>query len=435
MIGQRIKQARVAAALTQDEVVAALDALGHPLTKAGLSKYERGGSVPKPTTLRTLGKVLRVPADFFLEEPGATIEVEWLPSRGARLTNAAEERIKTLATAQVEAFVTLRRALEPKRVWPAFPRVKVPRAAGGAGDGAGDGGGGAVLNAAEDAARQLRRSWHVGDAPMGGVASTVGEAGGIVVETSGAGDVSGDVSDAEFDGMAGWVDGTTPVLALSATASDEERRASLARELGALCMGLAANNGGRDPRSTEPAITRFAAAFLVPAETARRELGDRRRRLDLRELAILKTKYGLGIEAWVHRATDLEIIDPAHSRSLIAELSARGWRKAEPVAFDAHERPLRLRQLTVRAHAEGLLDETQAERLCPGAMRERIYWSAAAGRSAMRRGSTRREATRRMDARELLKLPAAERDQLMARAAELVKPDYRKGGRLEGFDG
>ena len=176
MIGQRIKQARVAAAMTQDEVVAALGALGHPLTKAGLSKYERGGSVPKPTTLRALGKALRVPAGFFLEETRATVGVEWLPPRGARLTIAAEERIKTLATAQVEAVVTLRRALEPKRVLPDFPRVKAPRP---------------TVEAAEEAARQLRKAWHVGDAPIESVAGTIEDAGGIVVETDGPADVGG----------------------------------------------------------------------------------------------------------------------------------------------------------------------------------------------------------------------------------------------------
>ena len=420
MIGQRIKQARVAAAMTQDEVVAALGALGHPLTKAGLSKYERGGSVPKPTTLRALGKALRVPADFFLEETRATVGVEWLPPHGARLTIAAEERIKTLATAQVEAVVTLRRALEPKRVLPDFPRVKAPRP---------------TVEAAEEAARQLRKAWHVGDAPIESVAGTIEDAGGIVVETDGPADVGGDAADTAFDGMAGWVDGSTPIIVVGAAVPDDARRVHLACELGRLALGRLTLGGLADKamKPDSPAmarlVQRFAAAFLVPADAARRELGDRRRHLDLRELAILKVKYGLSMQAWIYRATDLGIIDPAHSRSLIADLSARGWRKEEPVAFDARERtlserPLRLRQLTVRAHAEGLLTEAQAERICPGATRERIYWGATA----------RRATPRRMDARALLKLPPPERDQLLARAARLVKADYEKGGALAGFE-
>ena len=412
MIGQRIKQARVAAAMTQDEVVAALDAAGHPLTKAGLSKYERGGSVPKPTTLRALGKVLRVPAEFFLEEARATVGVEWLARRGARLTMAEEERIKTLATAQVEAVVTLRRALEPKRVWPGFPRVKVPR-----------GPVETVETAAEDAARQLRKAWHVGDAPIESVAETIEDAGGIVVETDGVAP--------GFDSCAGWVDGSTPVVVVSVAAPETEHRVRLACELGRLSVDSSKADPSEMPRLVQSFAQRFAAAFLVPADAARRELGDRRRHLDLRELAILKLKYGLSMQAWIYRATDLGIIEPAHGRSLVADLSARGWRKAEPVAFDARERPLRLRQLTMRAHAEGLLTDAQAERISPGATRERIYWCAAA------RGRTSREtpnrASRRMDARTLLKLPPPEREQLLARAARLVKGDYEKGGALAGF--
>jgi Zn-dependent peptidase ImmA (M78 family)/transcriptional regulator with XRE-family HTH domain len=419
MIGQRIKQARVAAAMTQDEVVAALDAAGHPLTKAGLSKYERGGSVPKPTTLRALGKVLRVPAEFFLEEARATVGVEWLPPRGARLTIAAEERIKTLATAQVETVVTLRRTLEPKRVWPGFPRVKVPRGSIEAAE-----------TAAEHAARQLRKAWHVGDAPIESVVETIEDAGGIVVETDGPADGGDDAADTAFDGMAGWVDGSTPIIVVGAAVPDDARRVRLACELGRLALDAIKS----DAPTMARVVQRFATAFLVPADAARRELGERRRHLDLRELAILKVKYGLSMQAWIYRATDLGIIDPAHGRSLLAELGARGWRKAEPVAFDAHERrvrertvrerPLRLRQLTVRAHAEGLLTEAQAERICPGATRERIYWGATA----------RRATPRRMDARALLKLPPPEREQLLARAARLVKGDYEKGGALAGFE-
>lgn len=416
MIGQRIKQARVAAAMTQDEVVAALDAAGHPLTKAGLSKYERGGSVPKPTTLRALGKVLRVPAEFFLEEARATVGVEWLARRGTRLTMAEEERIKTLATAQVEAIVTLRRALEPKRVWPDFPRVKAPRP---------------TVEAAEEAARQLRKAWHVGDAPIESVAGTIEDAGGIVVETDGPHDAGDDAlggaSGGAFDGMAGWVDGSTPVFVVDAAVPDDARRVRLACELGRLALDAIKS----DAPTMARVVKRFATAFLVPADAARRELGERRRHLDLRELAILKVKYGLSVQAWIYRATDLGIIEPAHSRSLLADLSARGWRKAEPVAFDARERPLRLRQLTMRAHAEGLLTDAQAERISPGATRERIYWCAAA------RGRTSREtpnrASRRMGARTLLKLPPPEREQLLARAAQLVKGDYEKGGALAGF--
>ena len=115
MIGQRIRQARIASGMTQDEAVESLASFRGPsLTKAGLSKYERGGSLPKPVMHRALARVFGVPADFFLEEN--KVAVRWLAFRkGSTLNKAQERQLQTVAAAQVEAFVTLVRALEPRR--------------------------------------------------------------------------------------------------------------------------------------------------------------------------------------------------------------------------------------------------------------------------------------------------------------------------------
>jgi Zn-dependent peptidase ImmA (M78 family) len=104
-----------------------------------------------------------------------------------------------------------------------------------------------------------------------------------------------------------------------------------------------------DERAEEKFAHGFAVAFLVTASAARRELGERRRHLDLRELAMLKQKHGLSMQAWIMRAADLEIIDEAHARTLFAEMSSRGWRRQEPVEFEGHGRPQKLRQVTIRA--------------------------------------------------------------------------------------
>ena len=51
--------------------------------------------------------------------------------------------------------------------------------------------------------------------------------------------------------------------------------------------------GDVDERTEETLAHRFAAAFLVTATTARRELGSKRRHLDFRELTMLTQKHGL----------------------------------------------------------------------------------------------------------------------------------------------
>jgi len=387
MIGARIRQARIAAGMSQDEVVAALVVHGRTLTKAGLSKYERGGSVPKPTMLRGLANVFGVSADFFMEEP--EVGVEWLAFRKASgLRKSAQERIKIVAAARAEAFVTLRQALEPKWEQPLAPRPRVR-----------------TPEQAETAAEKLRESWRLGTQPIESVTSTIEDAGGIVVE---AGD-----PDTFFHGLSGWAKSSTPVVVVNSAASDDRRRFSLAHELGHLFMEV----GECDSKTEETLAHRFAAAFLVPASTAKRELGERRRHLELRELAMLKLKHGLSMQAWVFRAADLGIVDQAHARTLFAEFSSRGWRKEEPVKFEGREQPTRLRQLTVRALAEGLLSVAQAERICPDAMQDCT--------------DARPVVPGSMDARSLIKLPKDERDRLMEQAAALVQGDYDTDGVME----
>ncbi len=81
---------------------------------------------------------------------------------------------------------------------------------------------------------------------------------------------------------------------------------------------------------------------------------------------MLKQKHGLSMQAWIIRAADLGIIRKSHARALFTEMGRRGWRREEPVKFEADERPKKLRQLTMRALAEGLLTRARAERIWPG---------------------------------------------------------------------
>ncbi|MCA9520704.1 MAG: hypothetical protein KC609_07020, partial [Myxococcales bacterium] len=77
----------------------------------------------------------------------------------------------------------------------------------------------------------------------------------------------------------------------------------------------------------------------------------------------------------------------------------------------------RLRQLAVRAIAEGLLTADQAERICPGSSAdiEEGYLQPTTDLG-------------------LVNLAADERARLLERAAALMKDDYAADGALTGFD-
>ena len=85
-----------------------------------------------------------------------------------------------------------------------------------------------------------------------------------------------------------------------------------------------------DERRDEQFAHRFAASFLVPAEAARRELGAHRRDLSIDELGLLKQRWGLSMQGWIRRASDLGIISTDLYRTLNIQFRSRGWNRKEP---------------------------------------------------------------------------------------------------------
>lgn len=100
-----------------------------------------------------------------------------------------------------------------------------------------------------------------------------------------------------------------------------------------------------DERLMEREAHQFAGAFLLPERLARAALTPR---MDLRDFIEVKAAYGVSIAALIMRATQLGIIDNDRKRSLMMQLSARGWRRREPVHVE-RETPLLFRQMLGRA--------------------------------------------------------------------------------------
>ena len=107
MIGDRIRQARLAAGMTQEEVVTQLAGVGHPITKAALSKYEKKKSEPQQALLVLFGKVIRVKPNYFLSEPKLTIK--WLAFASKLSCRKETKRIKAYVEEVVERQAWLRR--------------------------------------------------------------------------------------------------------------------------------------------------------------------------------------------------------------------------------------------------------------------------------------------------------------------------------------
>jgi len=86
-------------------------------------------------------------------------------------------------------------------------------------------------------------------------------------------------------------------------------------------------------RWVETQAHRFASSFLAEVTE---ELP---KRLDWTELAWLKIKWGVSLAALVRRANDLGVIEERAYVQAMKCMSARGWRKREPVDLGPPETP------------------------------------------------------------------------------------------------
>src|SRR6266487_6322602 len=103
MIGQRIKQLRLARGLSLDALAAAL---GGAVTKQALSKYELGKAQPSPRMLTLLASALGVKASQLAAPPD--IHVEFIGyRRRASLPKREQERVECFITAALEQRVQL----------------------------------------------------------------------------------------------------------------------------------------------------------------------------------------------------------------------------------------------------------------------------------------------------------------------------------------
>ncbi|MBN1939928.1 MAG: ImmA/IrrE family metallo-endopeptidase, partial [Candidatus Aminicenantes bacterium] len=104
----------------------------------------------------------------------------------------------------------------------------------------------------------------------------------------------------------------------------------------------------------------FAGALLLPRPVLERELFHRRRKITLWELAAIKEKYGISLQAVMHRAFDLDLIGPRHLRDFKETIVKNGWSVTEPAAYKGKEESVRFKRLLHYAVAEKIIGIDQA---------------------------------------------------------------------------
>jgi len=385
---ERLKQARLACGLSQDQVAEGMSQRGCEVTKAAISNYEKGNRVPNALVLRKLAAVYAVSGSYFFEKPAT--EVEWFSFRAkTTLGKRKREAVQAFSAREAEKYMQVCDLL------PQSFKVNVPERKPVT-----------DFEAADAIADGLRKRWKMGKDPVESVTQCLESQGTLIVH------YNKEPSNA-FDGLSAKVNGKHPLLIVNSTVPVDRLRFDLLHELGHVLMDTSAV-----PDEEEALAHRFASSFLVPSEKVKQELGATRRNLTLSELVLLKEKYGMSVAAWLYSAGANGIINKTLKDTLWKQLSARGWRKAEPDVFKGNEEPTKLRQSALRAVAEELMSARKAARLFP------------------EMESQLREEGLLIDseAERIRKLSATERGSVMTATAEKMAGVYENDKKLTAFE-
>ena len=385
MIGERIKQRRQVLGLSLQDVADRLGELGENITRAGLSKYENDKSMPKAQFIWNLAKVLGVQNDYFFSEND--VAIEWLAFRkNSTLTRKTEEMVKSFASEYMQGLLFLESVMNPDRrnIIPGKTPIR-------------------TVEDAEKIAEDLRSKWELNSWPIESMTQLLETKGFYVVEQR--------IDDRKFDGLSGVVNGKALLVISRAGISVDRKRYNLAHELGHHIIAA-------DNELEEPAAHRFAAAFLIPAQSLYHELGDSRRNIDINELLMLKEKYGISVQALTRRCRDLGIISDAVYQQMFIYFRTNYWHVNEPGFCPHREEPVLFRKMVLKAVAEGVITAEKAKSIYPG--------YAEIGEREMSRSGWKWN--------DLLNLPPFERERALKAASEVAENDYREGSDLRSFD-
>lgn len=326
-LGERIRAARRMAGLNQRALA---EKVG--VSAMAISKYENGKMAPGSDVLLRLADALNVPVEFFLRPDPVALEAVNF-RRHNKVSAAVLERAKARAAGWVERLKEAE-ALAGAELEARFELLEKWAVS--------------ALADVEERAAALRAEWGLGEAAIRSFVDLLELHGVRVGET--------ELPD-EVDALVFETEAREPVILLREGLPGDRQRFTLGHDLCHLVLRCP------DKLDEEAVCHRFAAAFLVPAATARRELGKTRDDLSLLELHNLKHKYGMSMMAWVKRAGELGIVSDGYVKKIEREFKRRGWEKVEPGDQVEAEHPRRLQQLVIRLVEEEVIGIRRAGEL------------------------------------------------------------------------
>ncbi len=332
MLGERLKRFRIARGMSLADLETAIDRY---VSSSTLSKYEKGTLQPSAKTLNRIAAALGIKSAQLWGEPPCDVELIAFRKR-SKLGKKEQKRIKAFVAEEVEKRIWLQEQVSEQNTLE-LPILGIPVQ---------------DLEGAEEAAYTLRNMLNLGIAPIENLMAVLEDHGIYIIEVN---------ASESFDGISAIArdDHDKVVAAAIVIRSDvqgDRQRLNITHELGHLILDI---NNNLDP---EKAAFRFGAAFLVPAEQVRKDVGQRRKRFYNKQLFALKNRYGMSIQAILYRLRDLEIITDVYYKKWCVDINKLGWKKSEPINIPP-EKPERFCQQVHQALSDELITEKDVERL------------------------------------------------------------------------
>ncbi|AIE68904.1 helix-turn-helix domain-containing protein [Klebsiella michiganensis] len=274
-----------------------------------VTKWENGSHSPDAEVLALLGKVLNCPVSWFTK-PAAKKEnnpvfFRTLASTAKDLCTSSERYMEWLQ----EGCSFLQESLDLPAVNIPFLEIDDYRAIDD--------------ELIEVMAAKCRELWGLGISPVKDLLLTI-ENSGVICSQFEQGSVV-------MDGYSQWnEEERRPYIILATDKGNYYRsRFDAAHELGHIVLHRYVKRLDLiNFKPIEEQANKFAASFMLPEESFSVELQPYP---TLENFVSLKGRWGMSAQAMIHRAKSLELISPLEYQRLYKSVSARGWRKGEPL--------------------------------------------------------------------------------------------------------
>jgi len=305
-VGQKLKEAREARGYTSVFLAEQLD-----ITRATISNYENGKRTPDHKIFENICKLLRMPADFFIDDTQGLAEAD--SPTFYRSMSAATKKARTQAETKFQWFLRFCNLLEAFVELPPvnFPDITLPTDPTKLSN-----------RLIEDIANQVRKFWGLGDGPISNFVWLLENNGAVVVRRS--------LEAEQLDAFSMWINGRPYVILNSDKNSAARSRFDAAHELGHLILHKNLPEVFiKTPeyfKLIENQAHRFAAAVQFPQASFAKEVV----RVNLELFRVLKRRWKLSIKMMIKRAEDLDFLDERTSQAFWRNYTRKGWNQNEP---------------------------------------------------------------------------------------------------------